>query len=249
MVGPQRNLFVDEDTSDPSFNPGNEEELSTDYEDEISTEFTEMNSDSDLLEMLCEEIPHTENRTNTAVNSVSRDSSINHIPNIIPRTNIESSTAHTEFKNGHDDNLIIIPTQEPSFINKNDNTILNNNNNAATTIDLDAEEQQVIEILDDEEDDLELKKSKKPPESYKPIREYKCPICFESPENALMTQCGHVFCCDCLFQMVNNSNPSRNLQNSYLGLCALCRSKVDLRTVVLLRMKCKKNRLSGKTNK
>lgn len=106
-------------------------------------------------------------------------------------------------------------------------------------IDLDAEEQHVVEILDDEEDDKELRKSKKPPESYKPIKEYKCPICFESPDMAMITECGHVFCLDCLFQMVNNSNPNRHTQNSNIGLCALCRSKVDLKKITLLRLRKK----------
>lgn len=64
-----------------------------------------------------------------------------------------------------------------------------------------------------------------------------------------MTPCGHVFCCNFFFQIVNNSNPSRNLQNSYLGLCALCRSKVDLRTIGLLRMECEQIYISRNTNK
>lgn len=249
MSNVQRNLFVTEDASDPSITLGNEEALSTDYDDEVPTDFTGMSSDSNGLEMLDKEISHSENRTNWTTNSVSQKPAIDRISSNTPATTIDVSTTNIESNNNQDDNIIILATQEPSSANKNNDTVSDNNNNNITTIDSDVEEQQVVEILDDEEEDLELKKSRKPPESYKPIREYKCPICFEPPERALMTQCGHVFCCDCLFQMVNNSNPSRNLQNSYLGLCALCRSKVDLRTVVLLKMKRKQMQTARETNK
>lgn len=246
MSNVQTNLFVTEDTSDPSITLGNEEALNIENDDEASTDFTGMSSDSNLLEMLDKENSHYENRTNQTSNSILQDSVLHRISSDTPINTITPSTPRIESNSHQDDNLTIIAAQEPPSTNKH--TVTNDNNNI-TTIDLDVEEQQVVEILDDEEDDLELKKSRKPPESYKPIREYKCPICFEPPERALITQCGHVFCCDCLFQMVNNSNPSRNLQNSYLGLCALCRSKVDLRTVVLLRMKRKQIQTSKEENK
>lgn len=170
MSNSQNNLFVDEDTSDPCFNLRYEETLSTDCEDEIPTDFTGMSSDSDILGMLSNETSHTENGKNTTTNFVYQDPSINHISNITPKTNIGLPTVHIECNNdwNDNDNIIIIATQEPSSINKNDNAIVNNNN--VITIDLDAEEQQVVEILDDEEGNLEQKRSKKPPEPCKPVQ-------------------------------------------------------------------------------
>lgn len=170
MSNSQSNLFVDEDTSDPCFNLRYEETLSTDCKDEIPTDFTGISLDSDTLGMFSNETSRTENRTNTITNFVYQDPSINHISNITPKANIGLPTVHTECNNdwNDNDNIIIIATQEPSSINKNDNVIVNNN--SVITIDLDAEEQQVVEILDDEEGNLEQKRSKKPPEPCKPVQ-------------------------------------------------------------------------------
>ncbi|CCK69448.1 SUMO-targeted ubiquitin ligase complex subunit SLX8 KNAG_0C03410 [Huiozyma naganishii CBS 8797] len=121
-------------------------------------------------------------------------------------------------------------------------------------IDLDAEaQQQVVEIPDEDEDarnkdgdvgndDVtrelrETQQNQKPPQSYKPLREYKCPICFDPPDVAMAAPCGHVFCCECLFNMVNNS---RNRGN--FGLCALCRSKVDFKRCKMIIVR--KNKVS-----
>ena len=102
-------------------------------------------------------------------------------------------------------------------------------------IDLEAAEQQVVEIPDEElEKDVERKAS----DEFKAARDYKCPICFDPPTTALITQCGHVFCCECLFHMVNSSRASRGS-----GYCAMCRSNVtfrDVRLVVLRKKRVKK---------
>ncbi|CCF60552.1 hypothetical protein KAFR_0K01980 [Kazachstania africana CBS 2517] len=105
-------------------------------------------------------------------------------------------------------------------------------------IDLDAEaaEQQVIEIPDEEV--MSNKESSETPIMYKAARDYRCPICFDPPEVAMMTPCGHVFCCDCLFQMVNSSRTYRKL-----GHCALCRKDVrlhDIRMLILKKKRIKK---------
>lgn len=92
------------------------------------------------------------------------------------------------------------------------------------TINLEAEEQQVVEIPDEEANDEESKKRE-----YKRVRDYKCPICFEPPDVAIMTPCGHVFCCECLFQMVNNSRTPRKG-----GVCALCRKTINMKQIKML---------------
>ncbi|CAI1959140.1 hypothetical protein SEUBUCD646_0E02030 [Saccharomyces eubayanus] len=104
----------------------------------------------------------------------------------------------------------------------------------AEAIDLDAEEQQVLEISDKDFQD----ENKTPPKEYGAAKDYRCPICFDPPETALMTLCGHVFCCSCLFQMVNSSRTCRQF-----GHCALCRSKVylkDVRMIILRKKQVKK---------
>ncbi|QHS72905.1 SUMO-targeted ubiquitin ligase complex subunit SLX8 [Saccharomyces paradoxus] len=101
-------------------------------------------------------------------------------------------------------------------------------------IDLDAEEQQVLQISDDDFQE----ETKEVPKEYGAAKDYRCPICFEPPETALMTLCGHVFCCPCLFQMVNSSRTCRQF-----GHCALCRSKVylkDVRLIILRKKQVKK---------
>lgn len=220
-----------------------------------STNQTPSNIDSDSIELLDErDISNNDNdnehfNLNDAFNNPSPGtppaeySSTNDIDFHDPNTHIHSNNN----SNSNDPNeIVIIPTQDPSIMSYRSTSY------STPTIDLDKEEQlqQVVEILDDEDDERELTKSQKPPETYKPIKEYLCPICFEPPDIAMVTTCGHVFCCDCLFQMVNNSNPSRNpnnTSNAMSGLCALCRSKVDLRHVVMMKLR-KKNTTIDKSN-
>ncbi|KAL3235017.1 E3 ubiquitin-protein ligase complex SLX5-SLX8 subunit SLX8 [Nakaseomyces bracarensis] len=107
-------------------------------------------------------------------------------------------------------------------VNKRRNTDL-----TPETINLEAEEQQVVEIPDEDEE------SKR--REYKRVRDYKCPICFEPPEVSMMTPCGHVYCCECLFQMVNNSRTPRKA-----GVCALCRKSVNLKNIKMMILRKKK---------
>lgn len=105
------------------------------------------------------------------------------------------------------------------------------------TIDLEEEaaEQQVKDVPEVER---EVEKTPPPPEN-KSVREYHCPICFDPPDTAVMTPCGHIFCVACLFQMVNSSRTNRKSGN-----CALCRSEVklkDIRLVVLRKQRIKRS--------
>ena len=121
------------------------------------------------------------------------------------------------------------PTTNPGTNSKEQTVDL-----TADAIDLDAEEQQVLQISDDDFQE----ETKEAPKEYGAAKDYRCPICFEPPETALMTLCGHVFCCPCLFQMVNSSRTCRQF-----GHCALCRSKVylkDVRLIILRKKQVKK---------
>ncbi|CCE65204.1 hypothetical protein TPHA_0K00700 [Tetrapisispora phaffii CBS 4417] len=111
------------------------------------------------------------------------------------------------------------------------------------TIDLEDIEhlQKAIELSDDGysdegSDSEELKENRKANaekvKEHKPVRDYKCPICMDPPTAAVITNCGHIFCNDCLFPMINSSK--KNARSD--GICALCRCNVkckDLRLVIL----------------
>lgn len=97
--------------------------------------------------------------------------------------------------------------------------------------------QPVVEIDDEDDSKTDTTCGSKEPVTYKRVLDYKCPICFDPPEAALMTQCGHVFCTVCLFQMVTSSRGyKRN------GQCALCRKDVKLKDVVLIILRKKRVR-------
>ncbi|SCV01466.1 LANO_0F11914g1_1 [Lachancea nothofagi CBS 11611] len=87
---------------------------------------------------------------------------------------------------------------------------------------------QAVEIPDDE-----ISPAARP--AHKKASDYRCPICFEPPEAALFTPCGHIFCTECLFQMINSTRTSRKA-----GQCALCRRDVRLKEVKLIKMRKKK---------
>lgn len=99
-------------------------------------------------------------------------------------------------------------------------------------LEAEAIEQQVVEIPPEEAEDPQ--ENSTTPVIHKAVRDYRCPICFEPPETAVMTPCGHIFCVACLFQMVNSSRGYRKN-----GHCALCRSDVKFRDIkmVVLRKK------------
>ncbi|KAG0669121.1 hypothetical protein C6P45_004062 [Maudiozyma exigua] len=127
-------------------------------------------------------------------------------------------------------------TNDVSNDSDQDDIMISGVNQAPEPIDLEASQQQVVDISDEE---LEKEIEKRPPSEFKAATEYKCPICFEPPETALITACGHVFCCDCLFHMVNSSRTNRSS-----GHCALCRSNVkfsEVRLVIMRKRRIKKS--------
>ncbi|EDO18038.1 hypothetical protein Kpol_1045p24 [Vanderwaltozyma polyspora DSM 70294] len=119
------------------------------------------------------------------------------------------------------------------------------------TIDLESEirEQQVVEVpeevllqdideneIDDSGETLEYRKKRRlsPPE-IKPATDYRCPICFDPPETAMIAPCGHIYCNRCLFPMVNSSRVGKKQ-----GVCALCRKGISFRDVRLVILKKKR---------
>lgn len=224
------------------------------------------NSQSDLetdIESNNKNISNTQINTNTNIrgntNPESKVASSNRSTDVTPDNDMSTETSTIQLRDllSDSDELSDVEVIEERNIDSNtkrknrnnrisSNKKSNSNDNDHDTsievepIDLEREE-RVVEIIDDDEDEKELNKVRKSPDSYKPIKDYKCPICFDSPEVATVTLCGHVFCCHCLFQMVNSSNinNSRNItgNSSTTGLCALCRAKVNLKTIKLIKLK------------
>ncbi|AAS54202.1 AGL289Cp [Eremothecium gossypii ATCC 10895] len=110
---------------------------------------------------------------------------------------------------------------------------------SGSVVDVEAEArlQQVVEIPDEEVGEEQTRLGGDRPVECKKAMDYKCPICFDPPEAALMTPCGHIYCTVCLFQMVNSSRGYRRN-----GQCALCRKDVKLKEVGLVVLRKKRVR-------
>ncbi|KAL6940306.1 hypothetical protein ACO0QE_004204 [Hanseniaspora vineae] len=133
-------------------------------------------------------------------------------------------------KQKHSSNTPInVNTRQPPQVSDSDELVV---------IAEDIRNEQVSEVIDD--DDIEIiekpsvprDKSKEKGEVAKSITQYQCPICLEPPSPAMITKCGHVFCTDCLFNMLNSSRTHR-----LAGTCALCRTKIPLNKTNLMVMK------------
>ncbi|SCU83701.1 LAFA_0D05116g1_1 [Lachancea sp. 'fantastica'] len=144
-------------------------------------------------------------------------------PNVIPSTQVEIDPglvpsyfdADVIDISGHEDVSDTESKQEKDF-----------SRDASTEIG--TTPQTALEILDDEPAPRER-------HDHRRARDYKCPICFESPEVALYTPCGHIFCIECIFEMINSVKANRKV-----GQCALCRRDVSLGKIKLLKLRKKR---------
>lgn len=72
----------------------------------------------------------------------------------------------------------------------------------------------------------------------KQFNQLQCPICFDDVTNATATLCGHVFCLECILQSISSSAARGQTQGKLgVGLCPLCRKRVNFKDTTLLRMK------------
>lgn len=190
---------------------GNPDNNDSDGSIEVIMEDRASSSDNEsLLRALSDQVEEDGDSENASLN----DSDINDTANEITESN-QVTTNHSviNLTTENVDTMSSSPAEEIRTM---------------SPIDLEDEE-QVIEIP---ADDVNITQNMKNPDEYKAAKDYKCPICFEPPEVALVTPCGHVFCCSCLFQMVNSSRTSRSD-----GHCALCRHGVKLRDTRLIKMR------------
>lgn len=80
---------------------------------------------------------------------------------------------------------------------------------------------EIIDIADDEQ-----------PASA-PLVDFKCPICMDTPESLVVTECGHLYCENCVFHALRSSRNSTKTS----GQCSICRKTVKYSNVKYLEMR------------
>ena len=69
-----------------------------------------------------------------------------------------------------------------------------------------------------------------------------CSICLDDFKNPRRTQCGHIFCYDCIWEWKNEENYYGEKKET----CPLCRSKIGLLTRVNMKIKMKNKKITKK---
>jgi hypothetical protein len=101
--------------------------------------------------------------------------------------------------------------------------------------DLDNNDVEIIELRTATENILSQAPAK---DATKRFNQLQCPICFDDVTNATVTLCGHVFCLECILQSISSSAARGQTQGKLgVGLCPLCRKRVNFKDTTLLRMK------------
>jgi hypothetical protein len=110
-------------------------------------------------------------------------------------------------------------SSQPLYIDSGDEETHN-------VIDLDASDASDYDSNDD--DGLDL--SAPPPDQHSKLREVKCPICLEPPDRLCVTECGHLYCGDCVFKALSSGVRA----SDSVGECSICRKSVVYKNVVFL---------------
>lgn len=78
---------------------------------------------------------------------------------------------------------------------------------------------------------------KEPPPSdlkaKKGLSSFKCPVCYDEPQNAVVVTCGHMYCSDCVTKAL--SVGSRATRSK--GICCVCRKPVKFSSIVALEIR------------
>ena len=113
-------------------------------------------------------------------------------------------------------------------------------------------EPEVIDLSsEEEEDDVEIIEFAKETQNLidnplpsqqsntrKSLANMRCPICFDELDKATVACCGHIFCLECILQSLASSTARGQTKGTKgVGLCPLCRKKVNLKDTVVLRLK------------
>ncbi|KAG5361524.1 E3 ubiquitin-protein ligase complex SLX5-SLX8 subunit SLX8 [Yarrowia sp. C11] len=112
-------------------------------------------------------------------------------------------------------------SSQPLYIDSGDEATEDRN-----VIDLDASDASDYDSNDDNGLDLSAPAA----DTNSKLREMKCPICLESPDQLCVTECGHLYCGDCVFQALSSGVRA----SEATGECSICRKAVAYSKVVFL---------------
>lgn len=102
----------------------------------------------------------------------------------------------------------------------------------------DDDEVEILEFRQETENLLNNPTSTTNLKIVKKLNDVECPICFDEVTNATVTSCGHIFCLDCIQQSISSSSARGQTRGKRgVGLCPLCRKKVNFKDTTVLRMK------------
>ena len=143
----------------------------------------------------------TDNNFNVNVNHATEN---NFNVNINHTTNNNNNTQNTQQNDSNDDSIPYVPHPRQTVVNdkdfqgsapdsQNDNDNTNNQNGG--------KRDRTKEIPDDEK--------------------WKCPICYDSLNQPVVTQCGHAFCWPCINEWLKRSN-----------VCPVCHGTIDLKHLI-----------------
>ena len=105
------------------------------------------------------------------------------------------------------------------------------------TLDSSDEDSGDVEVVDFQRETKDLLNNPQQESKTKALHNLECPICFDTITTATATPCGHVFCLECLQQSVSSSTARGQTARHGVGLCPLCRMKVNFKDTMVLRMK------------
>ncbi|PRT56125.1 E3 ubiquitin-protein ligase complex slx8-rfp subunit slx8 [Wickerhamiella sorbophila] len=80
---------------------------------------------------------------------------------------------------------------------------------------------EIVDIADDEQ-----------PASA-PLVNFKCPICMDTPDVLVVTECGHLYCENCVFHALRSARNSTKTS----GQCSICRKTVKYSNVKYLEIR------------
>ena len=144
----------------------------------------------------------TENNFNVNINHTTENNfnvNINHTTN-------NNNTQNTQQNDSNDDSIPYVPHPRQTVVNDKDfqgsaPDSQNDNDNDNTNNQNGGKRDRTKEIPDDEK--------------------WKCPICYDSLNQPVVTQCGHAFCWPCINEWLKRSN-----------VCPVCHGTIDLKHLI-----------------
>lgn len=156
--------------------------------------------------------------------------------------NDEGYEDEAEGDNSSDEDGSIIVTGKTLHDNRNTET---NSDSQGSSVPID------IELLSDEEEESELESDEDlereeieilsetkldKAELIRREQQFKkltCPVCLDAPDVIVATQCGHLFCCECIIKSLASSKT----KSIHSGVCPVCRKNVRYKDLQLLSIK------------